>query len=68
MDPRRGRSGEKAGRSSYPSLRTDIRNAGGNVVDQEVVTDQGRVSSRNPDDLSAFCAAIVAEFAEGARA
>ena len=54
--------------TSYPSLRTDIRNAGGNVVDQEVVTDQGLVSSRNPDDLPAFCAAIVAEFAEGARA
>ncbi len=36
--------------TSYPSLRTDIRNAGGNVVDQEVVTDQGLVSSRGPDD------------------
>jgi protease I len=54
--------------TSYPSLRTDIRNAGGNVVDQEVVTDQGLVSSRNPHDLPAFCAAIVAQFAEGARA
>jgi protease I len=53
--------------TSYPSLRTDIRNAGGNVVDQEVVTDQGLVSSRNPHDLPAFCAAIVAQFAEGAR-
>ena len=53
--------------TSWPSLRTDIRNAGGNWVDEEVVVDQGLVSSRRPDDLPAFCAKLVEEFAEGER-
>lgn len=51
--------------TSFPSLRTDIRNAGGNVVNEEVMVDEGLVSSRNPDDLPAFCDKIVEEFAEG---
>jgi protease I len=51
--------------TSWPSLQTDIRNAGGQWVDQEVVVDQGLVSSRNPDDLPAFCAKVVEEIGEG---
>jgi protease I len=63
-------SGVVRGRTvtSWPSLRTDIRNAGGNWVDQEVVVDQGLVTSRKPDDLPAFNAKIVEEFAEGTHA
>jgi protease I len=51
--------------TSWPSLKTDIRNAGGVWVDEEVRVDHGLVSSRRPDDLPAFCAKIVEEFAEG---
>ena len=51
--------------TSYPSIRTDIKNAGGKVVDEEVVVDEDLVTSRNPDDLPGFCAKIVEEFAEG---
>ncbi len=51
--------------TSWPSLRTDIRNAGGNWVDQEVVTEQGLVTSRKPDDIPAFNRKMIEEFAEG---
>src|ERR671921_680656 len=54
--------------TSYPSLQMDIRNAGGEWVDEEVVTDQGLVTSRNPDDLPAFCSKLVEEIAEGKHA
>jgi protease I len=48
--------------TSWPSIRTDLRRAGAEVVDEEVVVDGNLISSRNPDDLPAFCAAIVREF------
>jgi protease I len=51
--------------TSYPSLKTDIRNAGGLWIDEEVVVDEGLVTSRKPDDLPAFCARAIEEFAEG---
>jgi protease I len=51
--------------TSWPSLRTDIRNAGGNWVDREVVVDQGLVTSRKPDDITAFNERMIEEFAEG---
>jgi protease I len=51
--------------TSWPSLQTDLRNAGADWVDQEVVVDNGLVTSRKPDDLPAFNAKIIEEFAEG---
>jgi protease I len=51
--------------TSWPSLKTDIKNAGGRWVDEEVHVDQGLVTSRKPDDLPAFCAKAIEEFAEG---
>ena len=56
-----------SGRSvtSWPSLQTDLRNAGAEWVDREVVTDQGLVTSRKPDDIPAFNRKMIEEFAEG---
>ena len=51
--------------TSWPSIRTDIQNAGGNWVDEEVVVDNGLVTSRKPDDLPAFNEKIIEEFCEG---
>ncbi len=51
--------------TSWPSLQTDVRNAGGTWVDREVVTDNGLVTSRKPDDIPAFNRKMVEEFAEG---
>ena len=47
--------------TSFPSIRTDLRNAGADVVDQDVVVDKNLITSRSPDDLSAFCDAIVSQ-------
>lgn len=49
--------------TSYPSIRTDLRNAGARVVDEEVAVDGNLISSRSPSDLPAFCATIVKQFA-----
>lgn len=51
--------------TSYPSLQTDLKNAGARWVDREVVTDQGLVTSRNPDDIPAFNRKVIEEIAEG---
>jgi protease I len=51
--------------AAWPSLKTDIRNAGGTWVDEEVHTEDGIVTSRKPDDLPAFCRKMVEEFTEG---
>lgn len=51
--------------TSWPSLKTDIRNAGGNWVDEEVHVDEGLVSSRKPDDIPAFNEKVIEEFCEG---
>jgi protease I len=52
--------------TSWPSLQTDLRNAGADWVDEEVVVDRGLVTSRRPDDLPAFCTTLVKEFAHAA--
>lgn len=54
--------------TSWPSLQTDIRNAGGTWVDEEVCVDNGLVSSRKPGDLDTFCPKVVEEIAEGVHA
>ena len=51
--------------TSWPSIRTDLKNAGAIVLDEEAVTDGGIVTSRSPDDLPAFNAAMIALFAQG---
>jgi protease I len=58
-------AGVAAGRTltSYPSIRTDLRNAGAHVVDEEVVVDGNLITSRSPSDLPAFCAMLIKQFA-----
>ena len=54
--------------TSYASIKTDLQNAGANWVDEEVVVDDGLVTSRSPDDLGAFCPKVVEEICEGVHA
>jgi len=54
--------------TSWPAIKTDVRNAGGNWVDQEVVVDNGLVTSRKPDDIPAFNRKMIEEFHEGRHA
>jgi protease I len=54
--------------TSWPSLQTDVRNAGGEWVDERVVIDGNLITSRNPDDLPAFCSALVEALEHGAAA
>ena len=51
--------------TSWPSIRTDIRNAGGHWVDEDVVTDENLTTSRKPDDLPAFNQRLIREFSQG---
>ena len=52
--------------TSYPSIRTDLRNAGAHVVDEEVVVDGNLITSRSPSDLPVFCSTLVRQFARAA--
>ena len=63
-------TGGVAGRrmTSYPSIKTDLKNAGANWVDEEVFVDRGWVTSRRPDDLDAFCEKMIEEIGEGIHA
>ncbi|HMJ06746.1 MAG TPA: type 1 glutamine amidotransferase domain-containing protein [Chthoniobacterales bacterium] len=54
--------------TSWPAIQTDVKNAGGNWVDEEVVVDHGLVTSRKPDDIPAFNRKMIEEFAEGRHA
>ena len=54
--------------TSWPAIKTDVRNAGGNWVDEEVVVDNGLVTSRKPDDILAFNEKMIEEFCEGRHA
>jgi protease I len=54
--------------TSWPTLKTDLQNAGAKWVDQEVVVDKGIVSSRKPDDIPAFSRKLIEEIAEGSHA